>query len=112
MAAVDHDEVCRRRGHLGHLGVHQHGVARAGDEVVHGDAHLDQVAQRGQLGPEQVGQLAQHPQCLALLLDLGLAQRVPQLDGLGRLDEERTGARRSRRGRCRPAGSASRGAPG
>ena len=106
------DERGRRRGHLGHLAVRPHGVARAGDEVVHGDAHLDQLPQRRQLGPEQVGELAQHAERLALLLDLGLAQRVAQLDGLGRLDEERAGAAALVVNDAARAAAGSRGAPG
>ena len=98
MAAVDHDEIGRRRRHLRHLALHRHGVARAGDEIVHRHAHLDQLAQRRQLGPEQVGELAQDAKRLALLLDLRLAERVAELDRLRGLDEERARRCRSRRG--------------
>ena len=42
MPAVHDPERRRRRRHLGHLALDGDGVARAGDEVVHRDAHLDQ----------------------------------------------------------------------
>ena len=94
MTAV-HDE--QRRGgrrDLGHLAFHGHGVARPRDQVVHRHAHLDRAAQHGELGPEQVGQLAKHAERLPLLGGLGLGERVAQLDRVGGLDEERSRAAR------------------
>ena len=79
---------------VGHLALDGDRVAGAGDQVVHRDAHLDRAPDGGQLRPQQFGELAEHPQRLPLLLDLRLAQRVAQLDRLGRLDEERARAPR------------------
>ena len=80
--------------HLGHLTLHRDRVARAGHEVVHLDAHLQRIGEDLARRAQDRGQLAQHPQHLALLLGLRLAQRVAQLDRLGGLDEERARAGR------------------
>ena len=94
VAAVHDPERRRRRVHLGDFPLDRDRVPRPRHQVVHRDAHLDGAPKGRQLRPQQSGQLAQHPERLALLLDLGLAQRVAQLDRLGRLDEERAGASR------------------
>ncbi len=66
MASAD-DAECRGRDvHLGHFAFDLHGIARAGDQIVHGDDHLDQLQQRRQLRPQHVGEIAKHAQRLAL----------------------------------------------
>ena len=80
MPAVHDAERTRRGGNLGHLPVAGDGVPRPCHQVIHRDAHLDRVPHQRQLGTQQVGQLAEHPQRLPLLLDLRLPQRVAQLD--------------------------------
>ena len=88
----------RQRGnpdlHLGHLTLHDHRVARPGDEIVHRDEHLDQVAERLELRTQDIGELAQHPERLPLLFRFGFPKGVAELDGLGGLDEERARASR------------------
>ena len=94
MTPVYDDQRGRRGAHRGHLALHGDRVARAGNEIVHRHAHLDDVAEGRQLGSQQIGQLTQHAKRLPLFLDFRLAQRVAQLDRLGRLDEERARAAR------------------
>src|SRR6266576_1525924 len=68
--------------------VHLDGVARAGAQVVERDAHLPCRGDRVAMGAEQLRQVPQHLQDFALLIDLGGAQRVTELDDLGRLQED------------------------
>ena len=92
MAAVADRERCA--ADLGREAVHFDGVARPGAQVIERDAHLpcggEAVAPRAQ----QIGELAQHAEHFALLLRLGGAQRIAELDDLRRLDEHRRSGRR------------------
>src|ERR1051326_8137907 len=69
--------------------VYLHGVLGPRAEIVERDAHLEARRDRRGVRPQQVGQLAQHPQYFALLGGLGRAQLVAELDDFRRLDEQR-----------------------
>ena len=92
MPTIHHSQSGWSGGHGGLLPCHRHCVTCPGNQLVDRDAHLDDVSNTRQMGPEQIGQLSKHPQALPLFFDLRLPQRIPQLDGLGRLDEERARA--------------------
>ena len=74
--------------------VHLDGVARPGAQVVEREAHVPRRGDRVAVRAQQLGQLAQHPQHLALLFRLGRAQRVAELDHFRRLEEHRGAGRR------------------
>ena len=86
-APPDHQR-SRRRADLGHHPVNLDQVAGPGDEIVHPDAHHVRGGNGLHLRPEAVGQFAQHPQGLTLLLDLRFPQGVAQINGFRGLDEQ------------------------
>ena len=94
MTAVPDGERRRRERHRGHFASHGNRVAGAGDQVIHRDRHLDRLPDDRQRRAQEIAELPEHPQRLPLLLDLGFAQRVAQIDGFGRLHEERLRTRR------------------
>ena len=74
--------------------IHCDRVAGARAQVVERDAHLPGGRDGGARGAQPLGELAQHAQYLALLLDLVRAQLVTQGDRFRWLDEQRRPGRR------------------
>src|SRR5262245_17985221 len=70
------------------------GVPRARTKVVERDTHLPRRRDHGRLRPQQIRELAQHPQHFPLLGRFRRAQLVAQLTDLRRLDEDRAARRR------------------
>ena len=70
------------------------GPAGTCNQHIHPEAHLQRVAEQRQLGPQQLREFAQHLQRLPFFRDQRLPQFVAQLDGCGRLDEQRLRAGR------------------
>ena len=88
MPPVHDPERSGRFGYARLFASHRDGVSGSGDQIINPNAHLNDFPEYGKMRSEQVGELPKHPERLPLLLDLSLAQRIPQLDGLGRLDEQ------------------------
>ena len=79
---------------LRHEPVHFHRIPRPRAQIVERNAHLPGGRDRGHVRPEQVGQLAQHPEHFALLGGLRRAQLIAELDDLGRFHEHGAARRR------------------
>jgi len=70
MPAVHDPEGCRRCRNSRLFSRYGDGVPCSRHQIVHRDAHLDQVPKDREVRAEHVGELPEDPQCLPLFLHL------------------------------------------